>query len=78
MIKKLTPIGNSLGLIIDKPILDLLGLDRDTPLKVSTDGKNLIIEAAPERHREDAVKAAEGILDTRHETFRRLAEGESE
>lgn len=43
MIKKLTVIGNSLGIIIEKPILDLLNIVRDTPLEVTTDGKRLII-----------------------------------
>ncbi len=32
MIKKLSPIGNSLGLLIERPILDLLGITRHTPL----------------------------------------------
>ena len=43
MIKNLTSIGNSLGLIIDKPILELLRIDKDTPLEVVTDGTGLII-----------------------------------
>ena len=42
MIKKLIPIGNSLGLIIEKPILELLDIDKDTPLEVKTDGEALI------------------------------------
>ncbi len=32
MIKKLTKHGNSLALVIDRPILDLLRIDPDTPL----------------------------------------------
>ena len=44
MIKTLRPIGNSLGLIIDRPILDLLGIDRQSQLHVTTDGKVLYIE----------------------------------
>lgn len=43
MIKTLTAVGNSLGLIIDKPILELLNIDKDTPLEVRTDGEGLII-----------------------------------
>jgi antitoxin component of MazEF toxin-antitoxin module len=46
MIKTLTPIGNSLGLIIDRPILNLLNIDRDTALEISTDGKTLTIRPA--------------------------------
>jgi len=44
MIKTLRPVGNSLGLIIDRPILELLGIDRQTQLRVTTDGKVLYIE----------------------------------
>jgi len=34
MIKKLTKVGNSLALVIDRPILELLNLDAQTPLEV--------------------------------------------
>ena len=43
MMKKLTKHGNSLALLIDKPILDLLDIDTDTTLSVTTDGRCLII-----------------------------------
>jgi antitoxin component of MazEF toxin-antitoxin module len=48
MIKTLRPVGNSLGLIIDRPILELLGIDRQTQLRVTTDGKVLFIEPVTE------------------------------
>jgi hypothetical protein len=38
-----TKTSDSAALIIDKPILDLLKVDMDTPLEITTDGKNLII-----------------------------------
>jgi len=44
MIKKLTAIGNSHGLVIDKSILELLKIAPDTELELSTDGIRLIIE----------------------------------
>jgi antitoxin component of MazEF toxin-antitoxin module len=44
MIKTLRPVGNSLGLIIDRPILELLGIDRRTQLRLRTDGRVLYIE----------------------------------
>lgn len=43
MIKTLTVHGNSAALIIDKPILELLNISLDTPLRISTDGTSLII-----------------------------------
>jgi antitoxin component of MazEF toxin-antitoxin module len=43
MIKKLTTIGHSLGIILDRPVLDLLNISRDTELIVTTDGDALIL-----------------------------------
>jgi len=63
MIKKLTPIGNSLGLIIDRPILNLLDIDRDTELEIVTDGQTLIIQPV----REDAeYRETEAVIDERN------------
>ena len=47
MRKRLVAIGNSLGLIIDRPILDLLGIDRRTEIEVTTDGRRLVLEPVP-------------------------------
>ena len=43
MVKRLTKHGNSLALVIDRPVLELLKIDTDTPLEISTDGQVLII-----------------------------------
>ena len=43
MSKKLTKHGNSLALVIDRPILELLNIDVETELDISTDGQVLII-----------------------------------
>jgi antitoxin MazE len=72
MKKSLTSIGNSLGLIIEKPILELLAITQETELDMTTDGKRLIIEPLRTRKRRlgDAAKRA---LDAHESTFRRLA-----
>lgn len=44
MIKKLSKHGNSLAILIDKPILDLLNINEETSIKIKTDGSNIIIE----------------------------------
>jgi antitoxin component of MazEF toxin-antitoxin module len=51
MIKKMVSHGNSSALIIDKPILEILKIGMDTPLEVSTDGKNLIISPVQDAKR---------------------------
>ncbi len=43
MIKKLTKHGNSVALVIERPILDLLGASIDTTFEVVTDGQALIL-----------------------------------
>ncbi len=43
MTKKLIRHGNSAALVLDKALLDLLKVRMDTPLEVTTDGKNIII-----------------------------------
>lgn len=50
MIKKLTKHGNSMALVIEKGVLDLLNIDDSTPLDISTDGKMLFV--APVRDEE--------------------------
>ncbi len=63
MQKKLSVIGNSLGLVIEKPVLELLRIDRDTMLDVSSEGDALIIrplrDAKDERVRAAALRVAE-------------------
>ena len=43
MLKKLTRHGNSLALVIDKGVLELLNIDDQTPLEITTDGSLLLI-----------------------------------
>jgi antitoxin MazE len=43
MIKTLTKHGNSWALIIDKPVLELLKIDPETPLEISTDGQSITV-----------------------------------
>ena len=75
MIKKLVSHGNSAALIIDKPILDLLKVDMDTPLEITTDGKSLIISPVKDEKREKKFKSALERVNKRHETtFRKLAQ----
>jgi antitoxin MazE len=72
MRKKLSAIGNSFGLVIEKPILELLRIDKDTELKLSTDGGRLIIE--PIRSEKKGVRtSAEKVMKKHDSTFRKLA-----
>jgi len=75
MVKKLTRHGNSLALVIDRPILDLLRIDPETPLDVSTDGKQLIVAPAKPSVRRKKFEAAQELAHQRYaKAFRKLAE----
>ncbi len=73
MVKRLSAVGNSAALIIDKPILELLHIGMETDLDIHTDGTNLII--SPVKNEEnDRVQAAHARVLSRHaKTFRKLA-----
>ena len=68
MIKTLTRHGNSCALIIDKPILELLQIEPDTPIEIRTDGDVLVL--APQRDPDRQAKFEEALEDT-NKTFGR-------
>jgi antitoxin component of MazEF toxin-antitoxin module len=74
MEKTLSAIGNSLGLIIERPILDLLNIDKDTKLEIRTDGEALIIRPIREGRRARVQRATERLMDQHDDTLRKLAE----
>jgi antitoxin component of MazEF toxin-antitoxin module len=75
MVKKLTRSGNSLALVIDKPLLEALEIDADTLLEVSTDGDVIVIAPVRGKRRSAKLKA---VVKEAHEryggVFKRLAE----
>jgi len=60
MLKTLTKHGNSLALVIDKPILELLHASADTPFEIITDGRSLVLttvrDEAEEKKFNDAIE----------------------
>ncbi|MGD0839419.1 MAG: AbrB/MazE/SpoVT family DNA-binding domain-containing protein [Polyangia bacterium] len=75
MTKRLQAIGNSAGIIIDRPILDLLGITQETDLELKTDGRRLIITPLEsERTRRGRLAKVQARALRQHaETFRKLA-----
>jgi antitoxin MazE len=72
MRKKLSAIGNSLGLVIEKPILELLDIDRETELEMTTDGDRLIIEPIRSTRQAKLRAAARRAMESHDSTFRKL------
>ena len=74
MVKTLVSHGNSAALIIDKPILDILKVDMNTPLEVTTDGESLIISPVREGSREKRFREALAKVNKKHgKTLKKLA-----
>lgn len=75
MVKTLTKTGNSLALVLDRPLLEATGIDATTPLEISTDGDVIVI--SPQRPAKRTQKLRR-VVDRMHErysgVFRRLAE----
>jgi antitoxin component of MazEF toxin-antitoxin module len=75
MTKRLQAVGNSSGIIIDKPILELLRITPETELDISTDGERLIV--TPVRSDADRkgklARAQHRTLKSHERTFRKLA-----
>lgn len=74
MIKSLVKHGNSSALVIEKPILSLLGATPESEFEVTTDGKSLILTPVRDAARRDRFqKAMENIGKRYSKTFKELA-----
>ena len=75
MIKRLTRHGNSLALVIERGVLDLLKITPDTPLEISTDGRTLIVSPVRHEGRRKRFKAALEKVNRRYgRALKRLAD----
>lgn len=75
MIKQLRKVGNSNALILDKPILELLGLKEDSQVQLTISDGNLIVSPAHPLlpTAEDIGKKLDYVIQKRKEVLRRLA-----
>jgi antitoxin component of MazEF toxin-antitoxin module len=75
MVKTLSKHGNSLALVIDRPILDLLGIDENTSLEITTDGEALVIAPVRDKKRRKRFEEALAASNERYgNALKRLAE----
>ena len=75
MVKRLTKTGNSLALVLDRPILEATKIDATTPLEVSTDGDVIVISPIRGKKRRARFKAAGEKINRRYAgVFGRLAD----
>ena len=75
MTKKLSKIGNSLGLVLERPLLERLGIDAKTELEVSTDGTVIVISPKRDKRRDRRLKEVSNWMFEEYAgAFKKLAE----
>jgi antitoxin MazE len=75
MIKKLTRTGNSVALVLDKPLLDQLGLDENGEVELSTNGQVLVVTPKRDPTRERRFRKSLDKINQKYAgVFRRLSE----
>lgn len=74
--KKLTKHGNSYALVIDRPILELLGINDDTLLEISTpDGATITITPVKSQEQQKKFNGALKKINKKYsKTLKNLAE----
>jgi antitoxin MazE len=77
MIKNLTPIGNSEGIILDKTLLGLLGLERGSAVEIQIEGETMTVRRASKQAIEGRTarfnEARKHVLDKHGGTLKKLA-----
>ena len=74
LVTTLTRHGDSLALVIDKPMLDLLGIGEETSLQLVTDGKGIFISPVDSDRHAKFREAAEDTFSRYPNMLKRLAQ----
>ena len=75
MMKRLIKTGNSLALVLDRPLLEATSIDAETELEISTDGDVIVITPLRDPERTKKFQAGVERINQRYAgVFRRLAE----
>jgi antitoxin component of MazEF toxin-antitoxin module len=76
MVKTLRPMGNSYGIIIDRPILDLLDIKPGTELSVTTQDGGLLIKPIrdPSDHKTRVRRTAARMASVHRKSLEDLAD----
>ncbi len=73
--KTLIRHGNSLALVIEKPILEVLQISADTPLELTTNGDSILISPIRDKKRQKKLRASLDKINGKFgDDLRRLAE----
>lgn len=72
--KKLTKVGNTQAVVLDKTLLSLVDADSNSTFKVSIDGKKIVLELMSQKEVDRlALEASDKIRRTQNNVFKKLA-----
>jgi len=76
VIKQLRKVGNSNAIILDKPILELLGLEENAEVQLTIEGGSLIITPTNPKpvDRERFNELLDRVIEERRDVLERLAQ----
>ena len=73
IIRKLTRIGNSVGIILPQPVLEQVGLEVNAEIELSVKGRTISIAAVRYATDEEFAAAHDRVLKKHRKAFERLA-----
>jgi antitoxin component of MazEF toxin-antitoxin module len=72
--KKLTKVGNTQAVVLDKTLLSLVDADTESTFRISVDGKKIVLEAMSQKEVDRmALEASEKIRKVQKNVFKKLA-----
>ena len=72
--KKLTKVGNTQAVVLDKTLLSLVDADTESTFKVSIEGKKIVLEPMSQKEVDRmALEASDKIRKTQKNVFKKLA-----
>ncbi len=75
MVKRLTRQGNSIAVVLDRPIIEAAQLDEGQEVEISTDGDVIIITPVRSKSRQAKLRAVMNRVHDKYAgAFRRLAQ----
>ncbi len=72
--KKLTKVGNTQAVVLDKTLLSLVDADTESIFRISVDGKKIVLEAMTQKEVDRmAIEASDKIRKVQKNVFKKLA-----
>lgn len=75
MKKRLTRTGNSVALVLDRPLLEQLGMGEGSEVEISSNGDVIVVTPVRDQDHETRLRTAADSINSRYAgLFRRLSE----